>query len=291
MPTHYLLSLILFLLTVACYAQRTEKVYAEYTYIVPENVTLEDSYRIALDRAKTQAIADVFGTVVSQNNTTFITNTNSESKIDFTSIGSSETKGEWIETIGEPKFEKGFGDDGQMWVKCAVEGVIREIVGTKVDLIVKVLRNGVEERFEDTDFLSGDEMYLYFKSPMNGFVAIYLVEETKKSVSCLLPYYSSHDAVQSIEHDKEYIFFSEKTAHPDERSIVDEYVMTCDSDIERNDIYIVFSPNVFAKANSTETNRNLPRQLKWNEFYEWLANNRKKDKDFQVINKQIFIHN
>ena len=47
---------------------------AEYIYYAPENVTIEEAKRIAIDRAKIQALADAFGTIVSQVNTTRIEN-------------------------------------------------------------------------------------------------------------------------------------------------------------------------------------------------------------------------
>lgn len=53
-------------------SQRIERVHGEYTYHVPENVALEEGRRIALERAKIQALADAFGTTVSQNNSTYV---------------------------------------------------------------------------------------------------------------------------------------------------------------------------------------------------------------------------
>ena len=70
-----------------------------------ENISLEEAKRIALERAKIQAIADEFGTIVSQSNTTLVSNRNGESSSDFFSLGGSEVKGEWIETIGQPEYE------------------------------------------------------------------------------------------------------------------------------------------------------------------------------------------
>ena len=88
------ISISLFFLTVALFAQRTEKVRVEYTFHAPENISLEEAKRIALERAKIQAIADEFGTVVSQSNTTLVSNRNGESSTDFSSLAESEVKGE-----------------------------------------------------------------------------------------------------------------------------------------------------------------------------------------------------
>ena len=87
---------ILLMAVVATYAQKVQKVTATYTYHAPENVTLEEAKRTALDRAKIQAIADAFGTLVTQSNSTVVTNQNGQSDSRFFSLGGSEVKGEWI---------------------------------------------------------------------------------------------------------------------------------------------------------------------------------------------------
>ena len=48
-------------------AQRVKSIKGEYTYHVPENVTLDIAKQTALQRAKIQALADEFGTIVMQN--------------------------------------------------------------------------------------------------------------------------------------------------------------------------------------------------------------------------------
>ena len=58
------------------YSQRIAKVSVTYTYYASETMSIEEAKRVALDRAKIQAIADEFGTVVSQNTTTVISNKN-----------------------------------------------------------------------------------------------------------------------------------------------------------------------------------------------------------------------
>ena len=87
------------------FAQKTVKVKGAYTYYAPENVTLEEAKRTALERAKITAIADVFGTLVTQNNSTILINKNGKSDSQFFSLGGSEVKGEWIETTKGPIYD------------------------------------------------------------------------------------------------------------------------------------------------------------------------------------------
>ncbi|MBQ8601143.1 MAG: DUF4384 domain-containing protein [Bacteroides sp.] len=281
------ITVCLFLFALSALAQRTEKVRAEYIYHAPENISLEEAKRIALERAKIQAIADEFGTIVSQSNTTMVSNRNGESSTDFFSLGGSEVKGEWIETIGEPSYDINY-EQGMLVVKAIVSGRIREIVSAQIDIKAEVLCNGTDLKFARTDFKNGDDLYLYFQSPVDGYLAVYLLEEVSQMVYCLLPYKSSSEAVTPIEHDKPYVFFSAKDAG-DKAHLVDEYTMTCNSSVERNTIYVVFSSNEFTKANSYNVEVLLPQELSFEEFQKWLIRGRVKDKVMVVKRKYLTI--
>lgn len=174
-------------------------------------------------------------------------------------------------------------------VSVEVSGRIREIVSAGIDFTAKILRNGTEEKFESSEFRSGDDMYLYFKSPVDGYLAVYLLDETEQTVYCLLPYKASSEGTYQIEHDRPYILFSAKN-ESDTSCVVDEYTMTCTREVEFNDIYVIFSPNPFTKAISNEfENEILPRQLSFKDFQKWLVKNRKRDSQVSIINKHIKI--
>lgn len=79
----FLFMIIYLLLASNVYAQRVEKVRAEYIYHAPENISLEEAKQITLERAKIQAIAECFGSIVSQDNSTIIRNIDEKSRIDF----------------------------------------------------------------------------------------------------------------------------------------------------------------------------------------------------------------
>ena len=83
----FILLTLMNLLTIS--AQKIEKVHGEYTYHVPDNISFEAGKRTALERAKIQALADAFGTLVSQSNSTIVKNENGKSSVDFLSIGGS----------------------------------------------------------------------------------------------------------------------------------------------------------------------------------------------------------
>lgn len=280
-------TLFLFSFSSIVCAQKEKKVRGEYTYIAPENISLEQAKAVALERAKIQAIANEFGTVVTQTNSTVVNNKNGQSIVDFTSIGGSEVRGEWIETIGTPKYTTSF-ENGAMVVKVVLSGRIREIVSAKTPLSIKVLRNGTEERFESENFKNNDDLYISFQSPLNGCLAIYLVD-SQQMAYCLLPYRSQTNGVYQIEANRHYTFFSAKHVHRSISHTVDEYVMTTDRTSEQNQIYIVFSTNSFVKAIDSRKNETTPRELTFQQFQKWLSECRKHDKMMQVEVKNITI--
>ncbi len=279
MRSLFLTILIIFSLSV--FAQKVKTVEGEYVYHAPENVSLEQAKRTAMERAKIQALADEFGTIVQQVNATRVENKEGESKTDFFSVGGSEVKGEWLADVDEPEYAISYADN-MLVITCRVKGKAREIVSAKIDFQVRVLRNGTEDRFEDSDFNAGDDLYLSFLSPVKGFVAVYLIDADRQAY-CLLPYRSQTEGAYSVEGNRRYLFFNAQESNQQERPFVDEYNMTCEEDEEHNIIYVVFSPNEFTKAvDKASKEEQLPRQLSFKELQEWLGKCRKFDKDMDV---------
>ena len=268
-------------------AQKTERICGEYTYIAPENVSLEQARQTALERAKIEALAEKFGTIVSQSNATVVENKNGISDVRFLSFGGSEVKGEWIETTGEPKYTVSY-ERGMLVVNVSVCGRAREIVGAGIDFTAKVLKNGTEARFESDNFRDGDDIYLLFRSPTDGYLTVYLVDESQTAY-CLLPYRYAPSGNARIKSGKEYVFFSERHADKDEAAIVNEYVLTTGKSVENNFLYVIFSPNEFTKANDKTESEALPRELRYDDFQQWLARNRTRDKDMKLEIKGLTV--
>lgn len=284
--TLFIFSLLLSSLTI--FAQKLKTVEGEYTYHAPENVTMELAKRTALDRAMIQALADEFGTIVSQSNATRVENQNGQTSIDFLSVGGSEVKGEWIETIGEPTYNIRYEGD-MLVVSVKVKGKAREIVSAGIDFQAKILRNGTDDKFESDQFRSGDDLYLSFTSPVSGYLAVYLVDADNQAY-CLLPYRNQTDGIYTIKANQRYLFFNTKEAPQNERSYVDEYVMTCNHSSEQNQIYVIFSPNQFVKATDNQSDATLPRELKFEDFQKWLTKCRKYDKEMNLRMMPITIN-
>lgn len=268
------------------YSQRTTKVSATYTYYAPETMSIEEAKRVALDRAKIQAIADEFGTIVSQSTSTLVTNKNGESDTQFFALGGSDIKGEWIETIGNPEYQLKF-ENHFLVVTCSVKGKAREITSAKIEFTVKTLRNGTELRFEDVNFRDGDDLYLYFQSPINGYIAAYLLDELAQTVYCILPYKAQTFSAYPVVANKEYVMFSRKEADKSERPMVDEYTLSCENDKEFNTLFILFSPSQIGKRNGFDNSiEDKPNNISYRDFKQWLSKTLSRDPkiEFQIIN-------
>jgi hypothetical protein len=211
--------------------------------------------------------------------------------VDFYSLSSSDVKGEWIETIGEPKYEVSYDKD-MLVIKVSVEGRAREIVSAGVNLDVKLMRTiAGGKKAASTDFQNGDDLFLQFSSPVSGYLAVYLLD--KKTAYCLLPYMRDESGKVMVKANRKYLFFSPADALPEDKTLADEYTMTCENNAETDKVYVIFSPNMFTKANdnvgSVVNGLTLPRELTYEEFNKWLSKNRLHDDKMTVVMQNITI--
>lgn len=268
-------------------AQKPVTVCGEYTYYAPDNVTASQAKQIALQRARVAGLIAEFNQTVYQSNTTVVTNRNGESTIELNSLGGSDARGEWIEDSETPKYEI-FYEQDMLVVKATVCGKAREIKSAGIDIEARVLRNGLEPKFENDHFVSGDDMYLYFRAPVDGYVTAWLLDRGSQIVYCLLPYRNMVQGAMEVEHNKEYIFFHQDRKQKDWQYI-DEYTLTADAAVEWNEVYVVFSPNPYAKAISNVTDELSPQKLSFKDFSVWLTRCQIKDPDMKVSKHLIEI--
>lgn len=288
------LLLILFVFPTVLFAQRECKVSGEYTYYAPLNVSPDDAIAIAVEKAKIKALADAFGTLIDMHSTNVIQNDNGKSNSSFLSLGESSVKGEWIGDTRGPVTDVVI-EEGFLMASAKVWGMAREIVSAPIEISANLLKQA-NGQYDEDQFHHGDNVYLSFKSPTKGYLAVYLMDG-KGDAYCLLPYAGDDDGQFSVKANKSYILFSEE--HADKGENCDEYNMTCEKATpEQNLVFIVFSPNKFTKANDEESNKVvdvngekelLPRFLSYADFQKWLMRCRRLDKDMQVIIKPVVI--
>ena len=285
-----ILVLLLALCAVGASAAKKETITGEYTYYAPENVTQEQAKETARIKAIVQGLSDRYGMLIGQDVTTVLENINGQSSANVFQQTMSSIKGEWLRDVGEPKYDISY-QDGQLIVSVKVKFEARERKTSSVDFDYKVLRNGTTDGHEATDFKSGNDMYLSFIAPKDGYLAVYLVEG--EVAYCLLPYREqTMDASFKVKGNRRYVFFS---AEADKSPYVDEYVLTTDKDIENDVLYVIYSPNEFSKPVDVQSGRQvifegtdgLPRELEFKKFQKWLSNLKLHDEQLNDQSKTI----
>lgn len=266
----------------------TKVVSVEYIYQVPENVSPDQAKEVAINRARVKAIEDEFGTTVSQITSITIENTNGVSSSDFMSLGGSELRGEWIEDIDPPGFEY-LTDGSQIALKVRLKGRIRECKRSKVQIDAKILCNGYSDSAISDKFTSGDALYISFLSPVDGYLAIYYLDN-EGNAFCLLPYQSQGDGIFQIKANRKYYLFDPK--HPGSLSPkdIDEFIVETESESEKNRIMMIFSPNKFIKGADIKQSSDLPRLMNRPDFQKWVSNLVKKDTELTIVERPLTIY-
>jgi len=242
----------------------------------------------ALENAKIDALTRAFGEYIEQESNLDLEN----GKIDFRSYGQTKVKGEWIRTIGEPAFDRLVRDhDGnpEIWVTCKVKGEARK-ASLKPDVQLEVL-SCPQKNCRTDKFVNEQNMFLYIKSPVDGYLSVFLDDGT--TVYRLIPYrrMGTQNAV-TINGDQEYILFSRDIENFNIPA--DRIELFTTKDQETNTIVVVFSENEFPKPilNEEQTDQAsfiTPKSLSTKSFEKWLGDNRAVDTDFLDLQKKIVI--
>lgn len=274
-------------------AQHVLTASGSYIYYAPSNITLDQAKIVALERAKIQIIADNFGTVVGVVNHTQVSNSGEDSSVSFLSLGENEVKGEWIETIGKPIYDIRY-EENQQIVKVSVKGRIREIISARIPFEARILRNGISDKYESDVFKDGDELFMSFISPEEGFVAVFLYD--LDGVRRLLPMKYEKDGSRAIKAGTRAVFFAHRVSKYSviEDKVIEtirsEYVVTCQNNSELNRIYVIYSPHQFSRPNDQiPEGEMLPAFLSFEQFQRWLSKSRWQDKAMSVTIKDILI--
>lgn len=270
------------MILLASFSVKEKEVNGTYIYYIPYNVARDKAEQIAFERARIQAIADEFGTVMTQHSRIDLRSSNGNDNSDFWSSASSLVKGEWVSTIGEPTFEP-FIDNGNFAIRCSVKGLAREIKAPQAELEVRLLRNGTTDAYESSTFKSGDNCYLAFTTPVKGAIAVYL-EDEGGNMFCMLPYYSQSTTCTPVAPGVRHLFFTSNDGDQE------KYELTTDKEIERNMLYVVFSQNEFIKPIDKSNGQELSlKTLSSDNFRNWLQKSRALDQTFQVVSIPITI--
>ena len=270
-------------------AQRIKKVSATYVYYAEADESQVVAKEKALQQARNKAIEKEFGSKISQTTTQEETADDGVEHSFFSQLSTIELEGEWIEDVGEPMYDYSLGNNGQMIVKCTVSGRARQKTNKSIEFEATVLRAYPELKNADVHFRDNENMFLHFQAPANGYIAVYLTDESR-TASCLLPYDGDADGQQKVEGGKDYIFFCWDKAEIAVKDIVQQYTLCCaNNEIERNKLHVIFSKNPFTKAVDHQVAEGRPRELTEEEFNHWLHRQQAHDPEmgYQRMNIEI----
>ena len=257
--------------------------------------SLNETKEMALELAKINAIEKAFGSYVEQDSDVDIENGNPNFKI----IGNTRVRGEWLKTLESNFMEntrrvkrRKRKNMDEMWITCEVEGLIREIRKPEVVLEMQP-RNCVSDLCRTYDFKNGESFYLTFRTPVDGYLSIYMLQEDEKAY-CIFPYQAMKGVYKNavpVKSDHEYLLFSsheELTEHEGfSNLLVDELFMHTDREKEFIEMYAVFSTEEYIRplldsglSQINESDFEVPESLNQSDFVFWLQENRIHDPEF-----------
>jgi hypothetical protein len=266
-------------------AQRTVTVNGTYTYIVGDNddISLREAKVKCIELAKAEAIKAEFGEMI----TSDVIDTNLETNGEATSSFFWENtvamaKGDWLGDTKSPELDIEY-KDGKLVFKAEVWGKVREIVQAKTDLKWNIMKEILGQKSETTSFVSGERIFVRFRSPSDGYVAVYLIVGDDET-SCLLPYRKDPSGMFKVRNGKEYIFFDK-----DEDPRASFYKLSTLHEKEANQLVVIYSPNPFAKCTDITGDARHPNSLSTHDFQKWLLKCQRADRDMVVAKKWVTI--
>ncbi len=273
-------------------AQGTAKVRLE------EHMSREETRDLARQQARLQAIETLFGTYVSKDAYVDV----SDGKTAISIHSTSELKGEWLKTDAETfheesrKIKDEYGERLEIWIVCELKGKVREIETPLIGYSFSTL-SCPEETCEALEFKNGQSFYMNFQTPEDGYLSIYLVDESQ--AYRILPYQempSSYLHTIPVKADKKYTFFSTRKSFDYFEDymyfMADEIYLETEKEKELFKVYVLFSPDPYSKPilNTEEGIKgeyDVPKTLSKRNFEVWVQDNRIFDTNFYYQTQNI----
>jgi hypothetical protein len=284
------------------WAQKRDKgvpVEANIEVLMEGNYSKAEIREKAIQAAKIKAMGEKFGYSIIQGINTQTKSSSGKEVMTMTSISevsNTTVKGEWVsDDEGFPKTRfvvRDKGEEQEIWLLCEVRGRARKLEQVQVAFEAFPYNCQEPRKCNNGQFRHQDSMFLYFKTPVSGYLSVFMLEEGL--VYRLLPYSQMRETYESVVPvlaDKEYLLFD-----PTHRAyfagfgMVDEYGLETNAEGEplSNMLYIIFSTQPFNKPALSE--KDGLKTIELPQFQEWLNKNRSLDKNFQVSQFSITVN-
>ena len=279
--------------------QKVESTTGQAQVRVETYMTKDQCKEQAHELAIINAIENVFGTWAEQQTNIVI----KDGRDYYNIVGTTKVKGEWVETTKEEYSETSEiyrtknGTEVVTFITCQISGKVKK--ATPKALIQFLPLNCPDKRCRTYAFYSGESLYLSFKSPVDGFLSVFLEDE--EMVYRLFPYSNQSGKENSatiVKADQDYILFAKDPKYNSFPVVADEFELYSVRSFEFNNIYVVFSEEPYQKPilNSEKPSKEktdflLPKSIVPKEFQEWLSYNRGTSLSFLDARISIKIEN
>ena len=303
--------LVIFIMPSHVFAQKIVRTEGSAQVELTRDKSRQEIEKQVKELAIVNALEKAFGRVIIQGNSTYISNINTGEKTEtnsvFNTIANTSVKGEVLKVIRE-KYSNVKGEkiiNGEKVpvtdIRCDITIKARELVAPPVEFSAFPLKC-TNINCRNTRFKDNDDLYLYFKSPVSGYLTVYIDDGTTSSR--LLPYRNMPAQFENsfpVKADREYILFSanpEFNYFGDNSIVVDEYKLVAEKKEDINRLFIIFSKSPLNKPylkkdinkdilsdDERQNNWSVPDGLKSEDFQRWLIRNR----SFRKENMQVKI--
>ena len=274
-------------LTPEVMAQRTALVSGTYVYEVSDNdnITLKDAKHKCIELAKAKAIKEEFGEMITSDAIDSNVETNGEATSSyFWENTVAMARGDWLRDTQDPEINVEY-INGKLVFTAKVWGEAREVVQAKTELEYVIQKDNAGKKVATTQYNSGERIYMKFRAPADGYLAIYLIVGDDEA-NCLLPYPKDSDGKFPISGGKDYNLFDKELDQA-----ATNYRLTTNRSLEDNQLVIIYSPNPFVKCNDVSRDPRHPNVINTHDFQKWLLRIQRQDRDMVVDKKYVRILN
>lgn len=261
-----IICIFLFLLTSASASDELVRCKGEYKYAFSLSTSITEAKERSKQMAVMEALGEKFGLEITMQ--AFLEmGTNQPER--FSQYAQTLVRGQWVSNRKEPSVQC-HEQDNLLWVTVQLDFNGRPKKKNAIEFDYKLLRNGTEDRFDSKGTFYGsryenmaDRFYLSFKSPKEGYIAVFWEEPGK--VMRLLPNRGEDNEATHVLQGHKHLFFNTNG---------NEFYITCKEE-ETNMVHIIFCPENFIE-------RDVPEEMTNGEYKRWLTRMNMLHKDLQI---------
>ena len=139
------------------------------------------------------------------NVTTIAYNRDGKSGISTHAINEGMVRGVWLGNTSEPEISDLIQKDGKQWLEVSIKGRARKLTNAGVEFEAEAIRYKPDRELKTEEFKNGDDFFLYFKSPADGYLNVFTLNppmHLQRALGSLVAHYTIGDATHWMRFDK-----------------------------------------------------------------------------------------